>query len=158
MKIEVLKTVIDSFIDFAGIERKFIVVAVSAKTGPFTKAFGIGFSICNPADEFNEEIGTHIAINKALDKNNKLLSYVNCNGFLTPKIIDTLIEQEIEYFKRKPSSHIPGYFEMQLKYEEEERYARKLEVLLNNHKDAIQDVLNFNAEEKELLIKMLNEN
>jgi hypothetical protein len=157
MKIEVLKTVTDSFIDYAGIERKFIVVAVASKTGPLTKTFGIGFSICNPSDEFNEEIGKQIAINKALNKDNKLIAHVNCNGFITPRIIDTLIDQEIEYFKNKPSAHIPGYFEMQEKYEKETAHANKLQELIQNHNDVIADVLNFNPEEKELLIHLLNE-
>lgn len=158
MKIEVLKTVTDSFIDFAGIERKFVVAAVSSKAGPLTKMFGIGFSICNPCDEFNEEVGKQIAINKALDKNNKLLSYVNCNGFLTPQIVSTLVEQEIEYFKNKPSSHIPGYYEMQCKYEKELAISKEVDALIQAHGDTIQQVLNFNPKEKELLIKILNEN
>jgi hypothetical protein len=157
MKIEVLKTVTDSFIDFAGIERKFVVAAVSTKTGPLTKTLGIGFSVCNPADTFNEEIGKQIAINKALHKDNKLTAYVNCNGFITPKMIDTLIEQEIEYFKNKPSAHIPGYFEMQEKYEKEVAFTKDIEMLFKNHEDVIQKVLNFNFEEKELLVKLLNE-
>lgn len=157
MKIEVLKTVTDSFIDYAGIERKFIVVAVASKTGPLTKTFGIGFSICNPVDEFNEEIGKQIAINKALNKDNKLTAYVNCNGFLTPRIIDTIVDQEIEYFKNKPSAHIPGYFEMQEKYEKETAHANKLQELIQNHNDVIANILNFNPEEKELLIHLLNE-
>jgi hypothetical protein len=157
MKIEVLKTVTDSFVDYAGIERKFIVVAVATKTNNLSKSFGIGFSICNPADEFNEEIGKQIAINKALNKENKLAATVNCNGFLTPKIIDALIEQEIAYFKNKPSAHIPGYFEMKEKYEKEEERANKLDTLLRNHGEVVRNVLNFNPEEKELLIKLLND-
>lgn len=158
MKIEILQTVVDSFVDFAGVERKFVVAAVAAKRGPLFKKFGIGFSICNPADEFNEEIGTQIAVNKALHKDNKLVSYVNCNAFITPLVVNELINQEIAYFKAKPSSHIAGYNTMKAKHEQNINKFNKVQNMVNNHGQVIQEILKFSDEEKQLLAEMLNEN
>lgn len=158
MKIEILKTVVDSFIDFSGTERKFVVAAVAAKRGPLFKKFGIGFSICNPADNFNEEIGTQIAVNKALHKDNKLVSYVNCNAFITPLVVNELIKQEIAYFKAKPSSHIAGYNTMKEKYERDEEAQRNMTNFINNHGEVMQKIMNFNKEEKQLVLKLINEN
>lgn len=158
MKIEILKTVVDSFIDFSGTERKFVVAAVAQKSGPLTKAFGIGFSICNPADEFNEEIGTQIAVNKALKQDNKLFAYVNCNGFLTPEVVNLLIDQEITYFKRKPSSHIAGYNTMKEKYERDEEAQRNMTNFINNYGEIMQKIMNLNKNEKQLVLKLINEN
>lgn len=158
MKIEILQTVVDSFIDFAGVERKFVVAAVAAKEGPLFKKFGIGFSVCNPADDFDEKIGTQIAVNKALHKDNKLVSYVNCNAFITPLVVNELVGQEIAYFKAKPSSHIAGYNTMKTKYEENINKFNKVQDMINHHGQAIQEILNFSDEEKQLLTEMLNEN
>lgn len=158
MKIEILQTVVDSFIDFAGVERKFVVAAVAAKEGPLFKKFGIGFSVCNPADDFDEKIGTQIAVNKALHKDNKLVSYVNCNAFITPLVVNELVGQEIAYFKAKPSSHIAGYNTMKTKYEENINKFNKVQDMINHHGQAIQEVLNFSDEERQLLAEMLNEN
>jgi hypothetical protein len=158
MKIEILQTVVDSFIDFAGVERKFVVAAVATKEGPLFKKFGIGFSICNPADDFNEEIGTQIAVNKALHKDNKLVSYVNCNAFITPLVVNELIKQEIAYFKAKPSSHIAGYNTMKAKHEQNVNKFNKVQNMVNNHGQVIQEILKFSDEEKQLLAEMLNEN
>lgn len=158
MKIEVLKTVVDSFVDFAGVERKFVVAAVTKKEGPLFKKFGIGFSICNPADEFNEELGTQIAIGKALHKDNKLISYINCNAFISPDIVNQLIEQEIAYFKAKPSAHIAGYNTMKLKHDAYSNKFNKIQEMVNNHGQVIQNLLDFSDEEKQLLIELLNEN
>lgn len=157
MKIEILQTVVDSFIDFAGVERKFVVAAVATKEGPLFKKFGIGFSVCNPADEFNEKIGIQIAVNKALHKDNKLVSYVNCNAFITPLIVEQLINQEIAYFKVKPASHIAGYNTLKEKYESGKKAYDDMTNFINNHGDIMQQIINFNENEKQIVLKLMNE-
>lgn len=51
---------IDSFTDYANIERKFIMAAVSQEVDAVhcdgVKKLSIGVAICNPEDEFNEEV------------------------------------------------------------------------------------------------------
>lgn len=158
MKTEILQTVVDSFIDFAGVEHKFVVAAVTVKEGPLFKKFGIGFSVCNPSDEFNEEIGIQIAVNKALHKDNKLVSYINCNAFITPLMVSNLIKQEIEYFKAKPSAHIAGYNAMKDKYNYDIELHNNVQKLIDEHGNIIQDILNFNETERQLLINILSEN
>lgn len=155
MKTEILKVVEDSIITF-GEERKFVVVAATHKVDKI-KFYGIGFAICNPQDNFNLEIGTKIATNKALDPNNPLYSAINCNAFITPVMIDTLIKQEIAYFKKNPAAHLPGYQKLAEKKLKEEVKHQAVKDLINNYGDSLQELLNLPNDKKQLVIKLLNE-
>lgn len=111
MRKERIETLVDSFVDENGVERKFVIAAISevlpktlAEQNPkvygnaedgdcevsyevvvydewdgesldqLVKSLKIGFAICNPNDEFNEELGLKIAIGRAR-KNNTCALY-----------------------------------------------------------------------------------
>lgn len=156
MKTEILKVVVDSFVDYANIEHKFVVVAAVRRVDGL-KHFGIGFSICNPSDEFNEELGVKIATNKAFDNNNKLLAWVSCNAFITPLMVDTLIAQEIEYFKNSPASHIAGYNTLKDKFIKAKNVNLEMQAVINVCGNALQDLEKLTPEQKKIVIKFLNE-
>lgn len=145
MRKERIETLVDSFVDENGIERKFVIAAVSevlpktlAEQNPkvygnaedgdcevsyevvvydewdgetidqVVKGLKIGFAICNPNDEFNEDLGLKIAIGRAR-KNQTYALYATELGYINTKIVKAFLEQEAEYFKRNPESHIAGY-------------------------------------------------
>ena len=124
MKNKIVDYIVDSFVDYANVERKFIVAAVSMpyidNNGVVDKAkriLGIGFSICNPTDEYNEEIGLKIAVSRAEHKDNNLTLVANTTGLINTPMVKALLEQEATYFKNNPDSRIKGYNEAKIKYE-----------------------------------------
>lgn len=145
MRKERIETLVDSFVDENGVERKFVIAAISevlpktlAEQNPkvygnaedgdcevsyevvvydewdgesidqLVKSLKIGFAICNPNDEFNEELGLKIAIGRAR-KNNTCALYATELGYINTKLVKAFLEQEAEYFKRNPESRIAGY-------------------------------------------------
>lgn len=125
---------IDKFIDNTGIEREFILAAVSidlrkdksviyseATIGVTTgevaydmeKVLCLGIAVRRIEDTFNEELGKKIALGKALkviDNPNKgKLIFVSDAGLINTKMVEALLEQEALYFKRDPRCYIKGY-------------------------------------------------
>lgn len=131
---------IDKFKDYAGIEREFILAAVSVPIskdetmyipdieskdcrGVFWDDYGvnceklllIGMSIRNAEDTYNEEIGKRIAVGKAMKFKGKTIA-VSHAGLVNTKVVQALLDQEAEYFKRDPQSYIAGYREAEKKW------------------------------------------
>ena len=82
--------IVDSFKDFTGEERKFVMAAVSLHGEPEVyieeddepidndmKVLSIGVSVCRPDDEFNETLGKTIAEGKATKYRNHALYAVD---------------------------------------------------------------------------------
>lgn len=121
---------VDSFCDYSGNNRKFVVAAVSDKVEAFTqdieedkafmstlpKAIFIGVSCCHPEDEFNEELGVNIAIGKALKYRNHAI-YTTEIGIDQDYFMDALVTQEVEHFKKNPGYYIDRYNSDKLKYQ-----------------------------------------
>lgn len=123
---------IDKFIDNKGIEREFIIAAVSLDVNKddldpiavtffgdssfFTsvaKVLCLGIAVKRPEDEFDEKLGMRIAEGKALKvltnpSKGKLIT-VSDSGLINTKMVQALLEQEALYFKRDPRSYIAGY-------------------------------------------------
>lgn len=125
---------IDKFIDNNGIEREFILAAVSidlrknesviyseASIGVTTgeavydveKVLCLGIAVRRPEDTFNEALGMEIAKGKALkaltNPNKGKLIFVSHSGLINTHMVEALLEQEALYFKRDPGSYIKGY-------------------------------------------------
>lgn len=123
---------IDKFIDNKGIEREFIIAAVSLDINkddldpvsvtffgdpsfftPVAKVLCLGIAVKRPEDEFDEKLGMRIAEGKALKvltnpSKGKLIT-VSDSGLINTKMVQALLEQEALYFKRDPRSYIAGY-------------------------------------------------
>lgn len=132
---------IDKFIDFAGIEREFILAAVSVPIPwkdhiwipdvdsiidreweddvkvDMEKYLLIGISVRNAVDKYDEEIGKRIAVGKALKLKGKQIIASHA-GLINTKMVQALLEQEAEYFKRDPQSYIAGYNDAKRKWEQ----------------------------------------
>ena len=121
-----------SFIDYANRERKFIVAAVSQYVSEvlvctddpakincddICKKLSLGFAICSPEDKWNEDLGKTIALGKAIKRPARVM-WVSNPGMINTRVVDALLEQEIEYFKINPGSIIAGYDEAKNKYKQ----------------------------------------
>jgi hypothetical protein len=125
---------IDKFVDNNGIEREFILAAVSidlrkdksviyseAAIGVTTgeaaydmeKVLCLGIAVRRPEDTFNEALGMTIAKGKALkaltDPSKGKLLFASDAGLINTKMVQALLEQEALYFKRDPRCYIAGY-------------------------------------------------
>ena len=125
---------IDKFVDNKGIEREFILAAVSidlrkdksviyseAAIGvtageaayDMEKVLCLGIAVRRPEDTFNEALGMNIARGKALkaltNPDKGKLIFASDAGLINTKMVQALLEQEALYFKRDPRCYIKGY-------------------------------------------------
>ena len=149
MKIKRTVYKVGEFIDYLGNTRKFIIAAVSVTTEGKTevdifgegdyglntytcpKALAIGVSTCLPNDEFNEEIGLKIAVGKAL-KDRSHWIFTTDEGLINTGMVEGLLTQEIEYFKKNPGKYLKGYEEGKKKFEQAQTEAN-LEQAINEN-------------------------
>lgn len=115
---------IGEFTDFAGRPRKYIVAAVSelVNCGLVTtmtddvkltmeevvKKLSLGFSICDPNDEWNEELGKRIALGKAIKRPTRVM-YASHAGMINTEVVNALINQEMEFLEKNPETVFKGY-------------------------------------------------
>lgn len=125
--------IVDSFKDYTGAERQFVMAAVSLHGEQFIyieeddepvdndeKILSIGVSVCRPTDEFNEELGKRIAEGKATKYRDHALYAVDA-GLINEVMVKALLKQEAEYFKVNPGRYLAGYDKDAAKYRESER-------------------------------------
>lgn len=79
-----------------------------------TKKVCLGIAICNPEDNFNEEIGKKKAIARAKTAKPALLS--TKKGYINKHVVQGLLKQEAEYIKNNPHLYIKGYSDMEKAY------------------------------------------
>lgn len=151
MKNRIVDYIVDNFVDYANVERKFIVAAVSV---PYTttvdgkevvdktkRTLSLGFAICNPSDEFDENLGLKIAVSRAENKDNKLTLIANTTGLINTPMVKALLEQEATYFKNNPESRINGYNEAKRKYEEAIANKQKYDALVASLSDEEKSII-----------------
>ena len=140
---EKIVTVVSEFTDFKGLVHKFVVAAVSMTVDAevdlydedklvgwsyIDKAVKLGVAVCNPEDEYSEEKGKMIAINKARNCDDYAL-YATLPGMINTAVVDALVKQEVEFIKNNPVRVIPGYIEEKEKYEKRQAFAAALDAL-----------------------------
>lgn len=153
---EKIVTVISEFTDFHGKIHKFVVAAISMPVYAEISIYGesevdnwtnaekvvkLGVAVCNPVDEYDEEKGKMIAINKARNSSDYAL-YATLPGMINTAVINALIYQEIGFIKNNPDRVIPGYLEEKKKFEKRQEFAKKLAELTEEEKtvyEAIKD-------------------
>lgn len=72
------------------------------------KRVSLGFAVCSPDDEYNEELGKTIALGKA-EKRPAGVLYASHTGMINTDLVDSLIKQEMLYFESNPGSVLAGY-------------------------------------------------
>lgn len=146
---EKIVTVTSEFIDYKGLTHKFIVAAVSQPVDArvdiydedgdiddYTdaqKVIKLGVAVCNPNDEFDEEKGKMIAINKARNSFDYAMFAV-LPGMINTAVVHALITQEVIFIKENPGRVIPGYIDEKIKFETREAFAKELATLTEEEK------------------------
>lgn len=143
MKQDIVTYKVDSFIDYTGKKRMIVACALSETPGDdqydllvgwvdrndrihkdaklcheVYRMVTIGIAVCNPEDTFNEEVGRNIAYNKAKNIESLPRIYAPCKGVVTKELVDTFLDQQIQFFKEHPETIIVGYREAAQKYAE----------------------------------------
>lgn len=161
MKQDIATYVVDSFIDFAGKEHKFVACALS-QTPDDSEAdlmvgwireydvldtnaelchdvyrmVTVGFAICNPSDEFDLEAGKRIAYGKAAGREDLPRLYTPNKGVITKELVETFLNQQVKFFKENPETLIAGYDKARKEYEAIERAKNEIDNLSEDEKTA----------------------
>jgi len=145
---EKIVTVISEFTDFRGKVHKFVVAALSMPVDAEIDIYGesevidwtsaekavkLGVAVCNPVDEYSEEKGKMIAINKARNSSDYAL-YATLPGMINTAVVNALVAQEVEFIKNNPARVIPGYLDEKEKFEKRQEFAKKLAELTEEEK------------------------
>jgi len=145
---EKIVTVISEFTDFRGKVHKFVVAAVSMPVDAEIDIYGesevidwtsaekavkLGVAVCNPVDEYSEDKGKMIAINKARNSSDYAL-YATLPGMINTAVVNALVAQEVEFIKNNPARVIPGYLDEKEKFEKRQEFAKKLAELTEEEK------------------------
>ena len=108
---------VDSFIDFEGKERKFILLCATINdpslilNTQFTQAeryLNLGVALCNEVDEFDEQLGVKIALGRAQKKLNHMIVFQR-GSMINNDLVNTILERESAYLKKDPGFYIEGY-------------------------------------------------
>jgi hypothetical protein len=124
----------DTFVDFSGKVRNFVFCAISTDEAPVPenfKALFLGVSVQNPRDEINNpELAKKIAEGKAIKARSRVGMLVSdCIGLINSKVVNALLEQEVEFFKNNPGKYIKGYkSDYQLYQKSNELYYKKYNI------------------------------
>lgn len=124
--VEVIK---DYFVDYAGNKHNFVIAAISEELdvphrvamkvgagylGPMfspvdevVKAIKIGIAICNPLDNYDEELGVVKAVGRARKAIPSI--WTKEKGYINAKTVNALLTSEAEYLKKNPEKYIAGY-------------------------------------------------
>ena len=108
---------VDSFIDFEGKERKFILLCATINmpslilNNQFNEAeryLNLGIALCNEVDEFDEQLGVKIALGRAQKKLNHMI-VLQRGSMINNDLVNTILERESAYLKKDPGFYIEGY-------------------------------------------------
>ena len=132
---------IGEFIDFAGRTRKYVVAAVSELIDyscvttvtkdadiimeEVVKKLSLGFSICDPNDEWNEELGKRIALGKAIKRPTRVM-YASHAGMINTEVVNALINQEMKFTEKSPETVFKGYETAKKKWLDSQRINNQL--------------------------------
>lgn len=94
---------------------------ISSKDWRITKTLSFGIAVCHPNDEFNEEVGKKIAIEKA-QRNNEIRRCIafSHHGLIDDYMIEYLLSREMKAFENNPGAFLTNYTEDKLAAEYKE--------------------------------------
>lgn len=113
---------VGEFTDFNNVVRQVIFCAVSTNADVFiggledypleesNKKIVLGVAVQNANDKPNLELGKIIAEGKARKQKSRIGTIYSTNsGLINSKVVNALLDQELEYFKQSPQVYIKGY-------------------------------------------------
>lgn len=109
---------VDSFIDFEGKERKFVLLCATINDPLLVysvhnvieaeRYLNLGIALCNEVDEFDEQLGVKIALGRAQKKLNHMIIFQK-GSMINNDLVNTILERESAYLKKDPGFYIEGY-------------------------------------------------
>lgn len=163
---------IGKFVDYEGNNRKFVMVAVSAKlidayvqeyndssvfavnTVDVPKMLSLGVSVCRAEDTFDEKLGIEIATGKAI-KNRDHVLYTTSEGLINSKLVEAFLEQEVEFFIKDPGYYIKGYNESKNKYLKKKGKELYIESLPETHRKLFSELVTLDKAEINNMFKLI---
>ncbi|MGM9533063.1 hypothetical protein [Intestinibacter sp.] len=121
------------FVDFKG-EKHYITVVGIRKEVNNGVTLSIGVSICAPEDEYNEEIGTNLAYDRAT--NSEPIFTASNKKDINCAYIDAILKSEIEYIKQRPQKYLRDYWSKYEKYRKEIELLDDAEYPIYKYEDA----------------------
>lgn len=116
------------------------------------KALKLGVAICNPEDNFNEEIGKKAAVGKA--KNSSPVLYATKKGIINAPMVKALMKQELEFIYSNPEVVIPGYNDSKKRYEYNRKMNAEIEGLSKDEKKCLEILTSSNTNQVDKLTKL----
>jgi hypothetical protein len=108
-------------------------------------------------NELDEEIGLKIAVGKAL-KDRSHWIFTTDEGLINTGMVEGLLTQEIEYFKKNPGKYLKGYEESRKKFEQAQIEADVEQAINENALSrAISYTKTLSSSRIENIIKAINE-
>lgn len=141
--------IVDSFKDFTGEERQFVMAAVSLHGEPEVYIEEDGEPIDNDMKVLS------IAEGKAMKYRNHALYAVDA-GLINETMVKALLQQEAEYFKANPGRYLAGYDKDAEKYHRSERIEGYIETLEGEAKTTFNYLTEATDEEMEKLAEAVN--
>ena len=136
--------IVDSFKDFTGEERQFVMAAVSLHGEPEVYI-----------EEDGEPIDKTIAEGKAMKYRNHA-SYAVDAGLINEAMVKALLQPEAEYSKANPGRYLAGYDKDAEKYHRSERIEGYIETLEGEAKTTFNYLTEATDEEMEKLAEAVN--
>lgn len=152
--------IIDSFTDFTGKEHKFVIAALKVNlkdegcpmiiqvTDKVDKIYGtiqaglkIGIAICNPVDEFDQDLGITTAIARA--SNSNCVLYTTYKGQLSDALVETYLKEKANHLIHNPGKYIKGYDDAKTKFMK---------------KESIKDLIRKMSDFEQMIVLQLQEN
>lgn len=167
---EKIQTVVDSFVDYRGDEHKFMIAAVSIPEDdcdivfysdnfydakiPIAKSLRIGYAICHPNDEWDEELAYKMAVGRAKKARDNGI-FVTHGGYINTNVVSSLLIKEALYLKANPGLYIKGYNEDQAKYLKAKKLQEETNILTDSQKSACRAFKNASKKAKKIMAKLI---
>lgn len=116
------------------------------------KALKLGVAICNPEDNFREEVGQKAAAGKA--KSSEPVLYATKKGIINTTMVRALMQQELDYICNNPDVAIKGYSDSKKRYEYVQEMAAQIDSLSDVEKSCLEILTSSNTSQKDKLMKL----
>lgn len=168
MKNEIAEYLVDSFIDYKGLEHKIVLCALSVTPEhtedesfiaglinqdgncfygkAVVRTLCIGVSVCNPEDTFDEKMGKEIAYKKAKYGTNSLRLCSVSKGVINKTLVDAFMKQEMNFIKANPDKVIKGYTDTKTRYENRKSFENEYNSLTEQERNIVELAANNQLE------------
>lgn len=174
--------IVDKFVDYLGAERTFVLAAISedltgteeAPSTAFTilkgedgkgecdieviaKRLMFGLAVCDPNDEFDEELGKKMAKGRAINPKSRISTLLSTDkGLINTSVVRATLKQEAEYLKQNPGKYIKSYNEDKEVYEYGVEMEGRYQAMTEAEKNAVAVLTELSEKDINKLLEVVN--